>query len=101
MAGFCGEANETRLSSSPRQWENRTSMLRLGAQFELADARFQGAVQLACTAQPGGKVDALLSQDEDVWDCVTWSIRSGEHLRVEIQRRGSEGFSESARFPDD
>lgn len=58
-------------------------------------------MQLAVAAQPGREVDALLPQDQEVWDSVTWSIRSGGHLRVEIQRKGSDEFWEFVRFLDD
>lgn len=49
----------------------------------------------------GTEVDALLPEDQKIWDKVTGSVRSGGHLRVEIQREGSEESWEFVRFLDD
>jgi hypothetical protein len=46
----------------------------------------------------GEEVDALLPQDQDVWDMVDASVRSGKHMRVEIQREGSDETWEFVRF---
>jgi len=55
----------------------------------------------------GTEVDALLpmappyTEDQKIWDRVSRSVRSGGHLRVEVQREGSEGSWEFVRFLDD
>jgi hypothetical protein len=49
----------------------------------------------------GTEVDALLPQDDEIWDKVRESVRRGWHLRVEIQRKGSEASWEYVRFLDD
>jgi hypothetical protein len=48
----------------------------------------------------GSVVDALLPQDQEVWDKVSRSVRSGGHLRVEIQHQGSDESWEFVRFLD-
>lgn len=49
----------------------------------------------------GTEVDALLPQDQEIWDMVSRSVRSGGRPRVEIQRKGSEESWEFVRFLDD
>ena len=48
----------------------------------------------------GSEVDAQLPQDQEIWDKVSRSIRSRGHLRVEIQRKGSEETWEFVSFLD-
>jgi hypothetical protein len=49
----------------------------------------------------GTEVDAVLPEDQKIWDKVTNSVRSGGHLRVEIQQKSSERWWEFVRFLDD
>lgn len=49
----------------------------------------------------GTEVDALLPEDQAIWDKVIRSVRGGGHLRVEIQRKGSEETWEFVQFLDD
>jgi hypothetical protein len=62
-----------------------------------------GTVQMYIEVEldDGTEVDALLPQDQEIWDEVSRSVRSGGHLRVEIQRKGSEETWEFVQFLDD
>ena len=49
----------------------------------------------------GTEVSARLPVEQEIWDKVSRSVRSGGHLRVEIQRKGSEESWEFVRFLDE
>jgi hypothetical protein len=89
-------------------------MVLLACGTETAQGRITGAYQplrsgmvqmyIEVELDDGTEVDALLPmrppyvEDQKIWDKVSSSVRSGGHLRVEIQRKGSGEAWEFVRF---